>query len=89
MQRYHTVSVPGDLSIQAAQVRCDCEANGADRLSPHRSCLKTSQSMNPMAPVIVAWIYVAVNLQDVEDQGLLSPAHGECWWEGTDTDEEK
>lgn len=45
--------------------------------------------MNPMAPVIVAWIYAAVNLQDVEDQGLLSPAHGEFWWKGTDMDEEK
>lgn len=45
--------------------------------------------MNPMAPVIVARIYAAVNLQDLEDQGLLSPAQGECWWEGTATDEEK
>lgn len=30
--------------------------------------------MNPMAPVIVARIYAAVNLQGVEDQGLLSSA---------------
>lgn len=33
--------------------------------------------MNLMAPVIVAQIYAAVNLQDMEDQGLLSPAQGE------------
>lgn len=89
MQRYHTVSVPGELSIQVAQVRCDCEANGADRLSPQWSCSKTSQSMNPMAPVIVALIYAAVNLQDVEDQGLLSPAQVEWWWSGGGIDTDK
>lgn len=71
MQRYHMLSVPGDLSIQAAQVRCDRGANGPDRLSPRWSCSKTSQPVNLMAPVIVAQIYAAVNPQDVEDQGLF------------------
>lgn len=42
--------------------------------------------MNLMAPVIVTHIYAVVNLQDMEDQGLLSPAQGEWWGGGADTD---
>lgn len=90
MQRYRTLSVPGDLSIQASQIRCDREANGADRLSPRRSCSKTSQSASPMAPVIVTQIHAAVNRRHVKDQGLFSVRRGRGEdGGGTGTEEKK